>query len=216
MSENNLETHGLAQQIPASNPQWSAQCCYRMTNMVNSFKNHSCILFWSLGNESGNGKAFPDMKRAAQQIDRTRPFHYEPDAHLETSDLFSEMYTVQTEMKEIGENRPHIHSRALWNGGMGYRLTPEMYRDKPFIECEYAHAMGNSMGNFSDYWNDFKKYDRLAGGYIWDFADQAIRTKTKDGKDKWNYGGDFGDKPMTATLLQRCVPRRPFTQPSLL
>ena len=68
------------------------------------------------------------MKRAAQQIDRTRPFHYEPDAHLETSDLFSEMYTVQTEMKEIGENRPHIHSRALWNGGMGYRLTPEMYR----------------------------------------------------------------------------------------
>lgn len=195
MSENNLETHGLAQQIPASNPQWSAQCCYRMTNMVNSFKNHSCILFWSLGNESGNGKAFPDMKRAAQQIDRTRPFHYEPDAHLETSDLFSEMYTVQTEMKEIGENRPHIHSRALWNGGMGYRLTPEMYRDKPFIECEYAHAMGNSMGNFSDYWNDFKKYDRLAGGYIWDFADQAIRTKTKDGKDKWNYGGDFGDKP---------------------
>ena len=195
MSENNLETHGLAQQIPASNPQWSAQCCYRMTNMVNSFKNHSCILFWSLGNESGNGKAFPDMKRAAQQIDRTRPFHYEPDAHLETSDLFSEMYTVQTEMKEIGENRPHIHSRALWNGGMGYRLTPEMYRDKPFIECEYAHAMGNSMGNFSDYWNDFKKYDRLAGGYIWDFADQAIRTKTKDGKDKWNYGGDFGDRP---------------------
>ncbi len=166
-----------------------------MTNMVNSFKNHSCILFWSLGNESGNGKAFPDMKRAAQQIDRTRPFHYEPDAHLETSDLFSEMYTVQTEMKEIGENKPHIHSRALWNGGMGYRLTPEMYRDKPFIECEYAHAMGNSMGNFSDYWNDFKKYDRLAGGYIWDFADQAIRTKTKDGKDKWNYGGDFGDKP---------------------
>ena len=195
MSENNLETHGLAQQIPASNPKWSAQCCYRMTNMVNSFKNHSCILFWSLGNESGNGKTFPDMKRAALQIDRTRPIHYEPDAYLKTSDLFSEMYTVQTEMKEIGENKPHIHSRAIWNSGLGYRLTPEMYRDKPFIQCEYSHAMGNSMGNFSDYWNDFKKYDRLAGGYIWDFADQSIRTKTRDGKDKWNYGGDFGDKP---------------------
>ncbi len=195
MSENNLETHGLAKQIPANNPKWSAQCCYRMTNMVNSFKNHSCILFWSLGNESGNGTAFADMKNAAMKIDTTRPYHYEPDAHLEVSDLFSEMYTVQTQMKEIGENKPHIHSRALWNNGMGYRLTPEMYRDKPFIECEYSHAMGNSMGNFSDYWNDFKKYDRLAGGYIWDFADQAIHTITADGKDKWNYGGDFGDKP---------------------
>lgn len=195
MSENNLETHGLAKQIPANNPKWSAQCCYRMTNMVNSFKNHSCILFWSLGNESGNGTAFADMKQAALEIDTTRPIHYEPDAHLEVSDLFSEMYTVQTQMKDIGENKPHTHSRALWNNGMGYHLTPEMYRDKPFIECEYSHAMGNSMGNFSDYWNDFKKYDRLAGGYIWDFADQAIRTTTKDGKDKWNYGGDFGDKP---------------------
>lgn len=195
MSENNLETHGLAHLIPRSNPLWSAQCCYRMTNMVSSFKNHACILFWSLGNESGNGKTFADMKEAALKIDATRPIHYEPDAHIEVSDLMSEMYTVQTQMKEIGENKPHVHSRAMWNAGMGYRLTPEMYRDKPFIECEYSHAMGNSMGNFSDYWEDFKKYDRLAGGYIWDFADQAIRTKTPDGRDKWNYGGDFGDKP---------------------
>lgn len=195
MSENNLETHGLAHMIPGSNPLWSAQCCYRMTNMVNSFKNHACILFWSLGNESGNGKTFADMKEAALAIDDSRPIHYEPDAHLEVSDLFSEMYTVQTEMKNIGENKPHTHSRALWNLGMGYKLSPDDYRDKPFIQCEYSHAMGNSMGNFADYWADFKKYDRLAGGYIWDFADQAIRTKTKDGKDKWNYGGDFGDKP---------------------
>ncbi|MCD7774191.1 MAG: DUF4981 domain-containing protein [Clostridiales bacterium] len=195
MSENNLETHGLAAIIPGSSPKWSAQCCYRMRNMVDSYKNHSCIIFWSLGNESGNGKTFADMKQAALEIDNTRPIHYEPDAHIQVSDLFSEMYTVQTEMKEIGENKPHVHSRALWNLGMGYKLKPEEYRDKPFIQCEYSHAMGNSMGNFSDYWDDFKKYDRLAGGYIWDFADQAIHTKTPDGKDKWNYGGDFGDKP---------------------
>ena len=195
MSENNLETHGLAHIVPGSNPFWSAQCCYRMSNMVNSFKNHSCILFWSLGNESGNGKTFADMKETALAIDDTRPIHYEPDAYLEVSDLMSEMYTVQTAMSEIGENKPHIHSRALWNAGMGYRLTPDMYRDKPFIECEYSHAMGNSMGNFADYWNDFKKYDRLAGGYIWDFADQSIRTTLPDGRSKWNYGGDFGDKP---------------------
>ncbi len=195
MSENNLETHGLAHIIPGSNPQWSAQCCYRMANMVNSFKNHSCILFWSLGNESGNGRTFADMKTTALAIDNTRPIHYEPDSHIEVSDIMSEMYTVQTEMAEIGQNRTHIHSRALWNAGMGYRLTPEMYRDKPFIQCEYSHAMGNSMGNFADYWADFKKYDRLAGGYIWDFADQSIRTYLPDGTSKWNYGGDFGDKP---------------------
>ena len=195
MSENNLETHGLAHIIPGSNPKWSAQCCYRMANMVNSFKNHSCIIFWSLGNESGNGKTFADMKETALAIDNTRPIHYEPDAHVEVSDVLSEMYTVQTQMEEIGENKPHVHSRALWNAGMGYRLSPAMYRDKPFIQCEYSHAMGNSMGNFADYWNDFKKYDRLAGGYIWDFADQSIRTKLPDGTDKWNYGGDFGDKP---------------------
>lgn len=194
MSENNLETHGLATKIPASNPKWSAQCCYRMTNMVNSFKNHSCILFWSLGNESGNGKTFADMKAAALKIDTTRPVHYEPDSHLEVSDLFSEMYTTQDKMKDIGENKPHIHSKALWNLGMGYRLAPRDYINKPFIECEYSHAMGNSMGNFADYWQDFKKYDRLSGGYIWDFADQAIHT-VENGYDKWNYGGDFGDKP---------------------
>ncbi len=195
MSENNLETHGLAIKIPGSDPKWSKQCCYRMSNMVNSYKNHSCILFWSLGNESGNGQTFADMKATALAIDDTRPIHYEPDAYLEVSDIMSEMYTVQNEMKDIGENKPHTHSRALWNLQMGYRLKPEHYIDKPFIQCEYSHAMGNSMGNFSDYWDDFKKYDRLAGGYIWDFADQAIRTKTPDGKDKWNYGGDFGDKP---------------------
>ncbi len=195
MSENNLETHGLAIKIPGSDPKWSKQCCYRMKNMVNSFKNHSCILFWSLGNESGVGQTFADMKAAALSIDNTRPIHYEPDAYLEVSDIMSEMYTVQTEMKEIGENKSHTHSRALWNLQMGYHLKPEHYRDKPFIQCEYSHAMGNSMGNFADYWDDFKKYDRLAGGYIWDFADQAIRTTTPDGKDKWNYGGDFGDKP---------------------
>lgn len=195
MSENNLETHGLAHKIPGSNPKWSAQCCYRMSNMVNSFKNHSCILFWSLGNESGNGRTFADMKSTALAIDNTRPIHYEPDSHIEISDIMSEMYTVQTEMADIGENKTHVHSRALWNAGMGYVLKPEMYRDKPFIQCEYSHAMGNSMGNFADYWADFKKYDRLAGGYIWDFADQSIRTTLPDGRSKWNYGGDFGDKP---------------------
>ncbi|MEG1395016.1 MAG: glycoside hydrolase family 2 TIM barrel-domain containing protein [Clostridia bacterium] len=195
MSENNLETHGLAKKVPASNPQWSKQVCARMSNMVNSYKNHSCILFWSLGNESGVGSSFVDMRNTALAIDSTRPIHYEPDYTMEVTDLHSEMYTPQEKMKKIAANKTIIHCRALWNNVMGNVLCSKTYVDKPFIECEYSHAMGNSMGNFSDYWDDFKKYDRLAGGYIWDFADQSIRTKTADGIDVWNYGGDFGDKP---------------------
>ena len=74
-------------------------------------------------------------------------------------------------------------------------MGSDRYRDKPFIQCEYAHAMGNSLGNFSDYWDAFKKYDRLAGGFIWDFADQSIKYVNDEGITEWRYGGDFGDKP---------------------
>ncbi|MCQ2602893.1 MAG: DUF4981 domain-containing protein, partial [Clostridia bacterium] len=74
-------------------------------------------------------------------------------------------------------------------------LRPKDYADKPFIQCEYAHSMGNSLGNFADYWDKFKKYDRLCGGYIWDFADQSIKRVREDGTVEWTYGGDWGDKP---------------------
>ena len=126
------------------------------------------------------------------------------------------MYTVQTAMKGIGENKPHIHSRALWNLGLGYHLKPSDYIDKPFIECEYSHAMGNSMGNFADYWEDFKKYDRLAGGYIWDFADQAIRTKTADGRISGTTAATSATSRMIQTSLSTEFPRRPHAQPALL
>ncbi|MDR3215820.1 MAG: DUF4981 domain-containing protein [Clostridiaceae bacterium] len=194
MSENNLETHGLAHKLPRSNTHWTEHCVYRMRNMVNTHKNHACIIFWSLGNESGTGSAFAAMKAAALEIDDTRPIHYECDGDLSVSDIMSEMYTVQTKMKKIAENKTVVHSRALW-APAGHTLTPDKYKNKPYIECEYSHAMGNSLGNFADYWRDFKAYDRLAGGYIWDFADQSIKRVTKAGVTQWTYGGDFGDKP---------------------
>jgi beta-galactosidase len=161
MCENILETHGLAKIIPSSNPKWIAPCVYRMTNMVNTFKNHTCIVFWSLGNESGNGKAFSEMRKAALEIDNTRLIHYEPDNKLENTDVLSEMYTLQTKMEKIGKNKTIIHSRAFWNNMMGNLLTSKTYKNKPFILCEYAHAMGNSLGNFAEYMQDFKKYERL-------------------------------------------------------
>lgn len=200
MSENNLETHGLATHIPRSKSIWVDRCCRRMENMVRSFRNHACVLFWSLGNESGGGgKAFRDMKLIANALDKTRPVHYECDAWLTVTDIMSEMYTQQGQMKEIGKNRPHVHSTALW-APFGHLLLPYMYRDKPFIQCEYAHCMGNSLGNFADYWKDFKTYDRLAGGYIWDFADQSIKRVQSDGTVEWTYGGDWGDEPNDGTF----------------
>lgn len=194
MAEANLETHGMAMFIPTGKKNWTAQCCYRAENMVNSFKNHPCIVSWSLGNEAGFGDNFFRMKEAILAIDKTRFIHYEPDTTGKCGDVLSEMYSTVEKMPLIGENKKIGHCAALWNLGVPSTYTPEMYRDLPFIQCEYAHCMGNSLGNFSDYWDAFKKYDRLAGGFIWDFADQSIKT-VENGVVKWNYGGDFGDKP---------------------
>ncbi|MDR1906056.1 MAG: DUF4981 domain-containing protein, partial [Clostridiales bacterium] len=195
MSECNLETHGLAKYIPADSPEWLKHCNYRLTNMIDSFKNHACVIFWSLGNEAGTGSVFESMKATAKSLDDTRPIHYEPDNRLSATDILSEMYAPLDKMPKIGKGKPIIHSRANWNDMMGYLLTGAEYKNLPYIQCEYAHAMGNSLGNFVDYQREFEKYDRLAGGYIWDFADQAILIYDKLGNKKYCCGGDFFDKP---------------------
>lgn len=191
--ENNLETHGLAFLIPRNNLKWTDECCYRIRNMVNTHKNHPSIIFWSLGNESGFGSSFITMRQEVLKIDSSRFIHYEPDTTGKCSDVLSEMYAKLEKMPKIGENKPIVHCQALWNP-LGTKMSPEKYKDLPFMQCEYSHAMGNSLGNFSDYWDLFKKYDRLAGGFIWDFADQTIKV-VKDGVVEWRYGGDFGDEP---------------------
>lgn len=193
MSENNLETHGLAKVLPHNNKKWAAHCCYRMKNMVETHKNHPSIIFWSLGNEAGAGTAFVSIRKTALSIDDTRLIHYEPMPAV--SDVLSEMYTVQTKMQKIADNKTIIHSRALWNNMLGYLMIPSDYKNKPFVLCEYAHSMGNSLGNFSDYWNDFDNNPRLSGGYIWDFFDQSIKRVNNNGETEWTMGGDWGDTP---------------------
>ncbi len=199
MSENNLETHGIAAKAPKNNKRWTERICWRMQNMVRTYRNHPCILFWSLGNESGYGKALVEAKKAALELDTTRPIHYEPDFYIKTSDIMSEMYTKEEKMEEIALNKWHRHSMATW-APLGHMLAPHNYKDKPFIQCEYAHCMGNSLGNFKDYWDHFLKHDRLSGGYIWDFADQGIKRVRPDGTVEYTYGGDWGDEPNDGTF----------------
>ncbi|MBO4539286.1 MAG: beta-galactosidase, partial [Clostridia bacterium] len=195
IAETNLETHGLSYILPRNSKYWEKQCVYRAVNMVTALRNHPCIVSWSLGNEAGCGKVFANMKKAVLSLDTSRFIHYEGDVTGKISDVMSEMYTHQEKMKEIGKGeKPHIHGKSLAYP-FGKKYSVKKYRDLPFMECEYAHCMGNSLGNFSDYWDDFKKYDRLAGGFIWDFADQSIKVTDDDGTVRWTYGGDFGDKP---------------------
>ena len=200
MCENNLETHGIAGSVPHSNKRWIEQVCWRMQNMVKTYRNHACILFWSLGNESGNGKAFAEMKKAALALDTTRPIHYEPDAHMKVTDIMSEMYAKEDQMERLCKNGLYVHTLATVWAPFGHWLTPKMYKNLPYIQCEYAHCMGNSLGNFNDYWVHFRKHDRLCGGYIWDFADQSIKRVSADGVVEYTYGGDWGDKPNDGTF----------------
>ncbi|MGB4564406.1 MAG: glycoside hydrolase family 2 TIM barrel-domain containing protein, partial [Dethiobacteria bacterium] len=195
MDENDLETHGLRHRIPGSDPRWRGQCVDRMVRMVERDKNHPCVIIWSLGNEAGYGENFRAMKRAALEIDSTRPIHYEGDHVLDISDLFSMMYAMPRTVKRIGREKVVRAGLMESNNPLGKTIFPRQYRDKPFVLCEYAHAMGNSLGNFQEYMDLFEKYPRLIGGFIWDFADQSILKETAAGEDFWAYGGDFGDRP---------------------
>lgn len=195
MDEADLETHGLRRRVPSSDPRWTAACVDRMVRMVERDKNHPCIFSWSLGNEAGYGDNFRKMKEAALQIDRTRPIHYEGDHVLDISDFFSLMYATPQTVEKIGRGKSVRVGRLEANNPLGRRVTPRQYAGKPFVLCEYAHCMGNSLGNFQKYMDLFEKYPRCIGGFIWDYADQSILKKTADGKDFWAYGGDFGDRP---------------------
>jgi beta-galactosidase len=190
IDETNLETHGTwyygqreeEETLPASKPEWTDAVVDRANAMVMRDKNHPSICMWSLGNESFGGENFIKMREKILSIDKSRVIHYEGTCHFRrfqhATDVESQMYT-----------RP-------WNivGNINHN------NDKPFILCEYSHAMGNSCGGLHDYWKLFYKYPSLQGGFIWDWIDQAIRTKSPEGKEYLAYGGDFGDTPNDGTF----------------
>lgn len=168
IDEANIESHELWSkgQSPAAKPEWRDAFVARGRAMVERDKNHPSIVIWSLGNESDMGQNFRDMADIIKLIDPTRPIHYEGrkpyNATLLTSfDIISTMYPSVDDMVKLMEKDP----------------------SRPVIICEYAHSMGNSVGNLKDYWAAIDKYPRLQGGFIWDWVDQGLRLKNKAGKE---------------------------------
>ena len=188
MAETNLESHGSFQKlgaiepscnVPGSIPQWRDAVLERAKNNFETFKNHTSILFWSLGNESYAGDDIEAMNVYFAEKKDGRLVHYESSyynrAYEDTiSDFETRMYAKPEDVEEYLNNSPK----------------------KPYILCEFMHDMGNSMGGLGSYMKLIDKYDRYHGGFIWDFIDQAIMVKDPvTGKDVLRYGGDFDDKP---------------------
>lgn len=196
INEADVETHGVrTKKVPGDDPVWTKAVVDRMERMVHRDKNYPCIVMWSLGNEAGYGTSFMAMKKAALKIDTTRPFHYEGDNDLKTSDVFSLMYPTPSKEAMIGEKK-NIEVSLLENtvnmlAANNVQFKKEEYENMPVMNCEYAHAMENSLGNFQEHMDNFEKYDNWCGGFIWDFVDQAILKGKVEGKDYWAYGGDF-------------------------
>ena len=147
----------------------------RSENHVRWMRNHPCIFMWSFGNESGGGENFKYVAQAIKALDKTRLTHYEGNSDY--ADVSSTMYGGWDYINMVGSQR---------QGKTGQR---------PHIQCENSHSMGNSMGNVRDMFDLYEKYTCLTGEFIWDFKDQGLLTKTSAGQEFWAYGGDFGDKP---------------------
>ncbi|HEJ8533977.1 TPA: beta-galactosidase [Klebsiella oxytoca] len=187
VDEANIETHGMVPMNRISDdPAWLPAFSARVSRMLQSNRNHPSIIIWSLGNESGGGGNHEAMYHWLKRNDPSRPVQYEGGgADSTTTDIICPMYA------RVDRDQP-IPTWPKWGIKKWISLPGEQ---RPLILCEYAHAMGNSLGNFADYWQAFRDYPRLQGGFIWDWADQAISKTFDDGSVGWAYGGDFGDKP---------------------
>lgn len=188
IAENNLESHGTWEAynkgyvdldfvVPKDKPQWREMMLDRANSCYQRDKNHPAILIWSCGNESFGGKTIYEMSQLFRQLDKHRLVHYEgvfsDRSYNDTSDMESQMYTPAAGIEKFLAEHP----------------------EKPFICCEYTHAMGNSCGAMHKYTELSDREPRYQGGFIWDYIDQSIYKKDRYGKWFLTYGGDFGDRP---------------------
>ena len=172
VSEANLETHGMdfKEKSLAHRSDFTSAHLERNQRMVEKFKNHPSVIIWSMGNEAGNGINFEKCYSWIKARDKSRPVQYQGAKTNSNTDLVVPMYMSPASMER-------------------FALSAD---SRPLILCEYAHAMGNSLGGFADYWKMIRKYDCLQGGFIWDFADTGLREYTCDGRMYYAYGGDYG------------------------
>ena len=185
IDEANMETHGSWQTggnykagpVPGDNLMWLPALLDRANSMQQRDKNHPSVILWSCGNESFGGKVIWEMSRQMRRFDPSRPIHYEGVAndqrYPDTTDLTSRMYTHAEDVPALIKANP----------------------DKPFILCEYAHAMGNSCGALHKYLALEEQYPQYAGACVWDYVDQALWVTAPNGKKRLAYGGDFGERP---------------------
>jgi beta-galactosidase/evolved beta-galactosidase subunit alpha len=191
IDECDLECHGMGSRgfhELSDNEEWTEAYVDRMRRMVQRDRNHPCVIMWSLGNESGGGSNFQAMAAEARRLDPAGLIHYESDPEYRDSDVFSLMYPSLDTIRCIADGSPV----PRWGRD---DLPPELFADKPFFCCEYAHAMGNGPGGLKEYWDLFYAHEQLMGGCVWEWADHGLRRQTADGRDYFAYGGDFGDEP---------------------
>ena len=202
MDEADIEEHGLRGTL-ASTPDWHAAFLDRAVRMAERDKNHPSIVMWSMGNESGYGPNFAAISAWLHDFDPTRPVHYEgaqgaggePDP--KTVDVISRFYTrVKQEYLNLGIAEGEDKERAenaRWERLL--EIAERTNDNRPVMTSEYAHSMGNALGNFKEYWDEIYSNPRMLGGFIWDWVDQGIYKTLPDGRIMVAYGGDFGDKP---------------------
>lgn len=175
VAEANIESHGMGygDKTLAKEPPYEKAHLERNESNIKIYKNHPSIIFWSVGNEAGYGPNFEKAYDLVKAYDPSRPCQYEQAGQNGKTDIFCPMY---------------------YDYG-GCDKYSQGDNPRPLIQCEYAHAMGNSMGGFKEYWDMVRKYPKYQGGFIWDFVDQGLRVKNKQGKTIYAYGGDFGRYP---------------------
>ncbi|MFY4717084.1 glycoside hydrolase family 2 TIM barrel-domain containing protein [Streptomyces sp. LaBMicrA B280] len=179
IDECDLETHGFTEagwrDNPVDDDRWTPALLDRAARMVERDKNHPSVVLWSLGNEAGTGRGLTAMAEWIRARDPARPLHYEGDRDCRDTDVYSRMYAGHAEVERIGR---HL------DGG------PARRRRLPFLLCEYAHAMGNGPGGLADYQRLFASYERLQGGFVWEWIDHGIAHPELG----FAYGGDFGEE----------------------
>ncbi|MGW4871839.1 glycoside hydrolase family 2 TIM barrel-domain containing protein [Streptomyces chartreusis] len=208
--ECDLETHGFDKVgwagNPSDDPAWREALLDRIQRTVERDKNHPSIVIWSLGNEAGTGSNLAAMSAWVHTRDAERPVHYEGDYTGDYTDIYSRMYTSVTETEEIGIDGART---TLFNCTPSQSLRQ---RTKPFLLCEYAHAMGNGPGALDEYEALVHRHPRLHGGFVWEWRDHGILAATPDGTPYYAYGGDFaevvhdGNFVMDGMLLSNDVP----------